>query len=56
MNKIYFENGINHDLTVDEITLLRLLVSEHAREVADEHGIDLEAVRTLKVLFFEHLD
>lgn len=56
MNKIFFDNGMNHDLTDEELKLLRLLVAEHAREVADKYNIDLKAVSKLKVLFCEYLD
>lgn len=56
MNKIFFENGISHEFTAEEITLLRLLLSEHGRETAEEHGIDITSFVTLKTLFVEHLD
>ncbi len=56
MNKIFFENGLNHELTTEEIKLLRLLLSEHGREIAEKHEIDLNALVSLKILFCEHLD
>lgn len=56
MNKIFFENGINHELTAEEIKLLRLLLSEHGRETVEEHGIDINSLVALKTLFVEHLD
>lgn len=55
-NKIFLENGITHEFTADEMKLLRLLVSEHAKETADKYNISVEAVKTLKVVFFDHLD
>ena len=54
-NVIFFENGIRHEFTDDEIKLLRFLLSEHGREIAEEHGIDINALVSLKILF-EHLD
>lgn len=55
-NEIYFENGIHHEFTADEIRLLKLLVSEHAGETAKQYDIDINAVVTLKTLFLDHLD
>lgn len=55
-NEIYFENGIHHEFTVDEIRLLKLLVSKHAGETAKQYDIDINAVVTLKTLFLDHLD
>lgn len=60
MNKIFFENGIVHDLTPDEIAVLRIAFddfNECSLPFCSEQREKelLQAVASLKSLF-EHLD
>ena len=50
-NTIYFENGIKHKLTLEEVTVIKTALGSVT--VNEQHQ---EALKELKTLFLDYLD
>lgn len=60
-NTIYFENGIKHELTPDEITVLKIALSDFNEcslpPCSEKRDAEyMAALANLKALFLDHLD